>query len=252
MLRPRRGPAPAEVAGPQPAARVADRRIAGTIDPSYARSIVSVLSVLVAVDYADRNALGAVAPDLQSDLGLSTTQLGLLGGAFGLVGGLATLFAGALVDRVPRLRLLALTALTWSVAMLATGAAQDFVWLLLARAALAVVLATVGPAYPSLIGDVVSPDRRSVALGRIAIGQLAGGAAGIAIGAVCVALLSWRAAFFVLAIPALGIAVRLLRLREPRRQGSGAAQVPWRGVLDQLRRTPTVITVLLSASIGSY
>lgn len=222
------------------------------VSRNSAQSIVTLLSVLVAVDYADRAALGAVAPALQDDLGLSTTELGLLSGSFGLVGGFATLFAGALIDRVPRLRLLGLSALTWSVAMLATGTAQTFLWLLVARSGLAVVTATVGPAYPSLIGDLVPPRARSVALGKIAIGQLAGGAVGIGVGAVCVALLSWRETFLVLAVPGLVLAVLLLRRREPRRFGDDDEPQAWRGVLRTMRRTPTVVTVLASASIGSY
>ncbi len=224
----------------------------GALDRRHAQSVVTALSVLVAVDYADRSALGAVAPDLQSDLALSTTQLGLLGGSFGLVGGVSTLIAGTLVDRVPRLRMLALSALTWSVAMIATGSAQTFWWLLVARSALAVVLATVGPAYPSLVGDAVAPARRASALGRIAVGQLVGGLVGIAVGAVCVALLSWRDAFFVLAVPAVLVAARLWRLAEPARVGERGAQLPWTAVLARLWRTPTVVLVLLSGSIGSY
>ncbi|MCW2621385.1 MAG: transporter [Frankiales bacterium] len=219
----------------------------------YAQSLVSLLAVVVALDYADRNALGAVTPDLKDDLALSTSQIGLLGGAFGLVGGVSTLIAGTLVDRVPRLRMLAVSALAWSVAMLATGAAESFVWLLLARAALGVVLATVGPAYPSLIGDVVPAAERTVSLGRIAIGQLIGGTVGIGLGALSVALFSWREVFFVLALPGAFLALRMWRLREPDRLGHPAdREVPWKAVLLRLWQTPTAVKVLLAASIGSY
>ncbi len=232
---------------------VRPRLLRRPLRPATSSTLVTLLTVMVAVDYADRSALGAVAPDLQDDLSLSTTQLGLLGGSFGLVGGVATLGAGVLVDRVPRLRLLGLSALLWSLAMLATGTAQGFVWLLLARGALAVVLATVGPAYPSLIGDTVAPGKRSVALGRIATGQLVGGALGIGVGALCVALLSWREAFLLLALPALVLAYRLLTTAEPARRGDDADRaVPWRRVLGVLLRTPTAVAVLLSASVGSY
>lgn len=223
------------------------------VDPSYAQSLVTLLTVIVAIDYADRSALGAVAPDLKSNLGISTVQLGILGGSFGLVGGASTLVAGAFVDRVPRLRLLGVSALAWSLAMLATGVAQDFVWLLVARSALAVVLATVGPSYPSLVGDLFTPAKRTVAFGRIAVGQLVGGAIGVGIGAAAVALLDWRGAFLALTIPGLLVAVRLLRTPEPPRRGRGHDEpVGWRVVVHTTLRTPTVLRVLLSGSIGAY
>ncbi len=237
----------------RPDERPAAQQARNPVDPSYARSLVTLLSVIVAVDYADRSALGAVAPDLKSDLGISTVQLGILGGSFGLVGGLSTLIAGAFVDRVPRLRLLGFSALAWSLAMLATGVAQNFVWLLVARSALAVVLATVGPAYPSVVGDLFTPEQRTVAFGRIAVGQLAGSAVGVGVAALAVALLDWRAAFLVLAVPGLLIAVRLFRTPEPPRRGLGHDEVVgWRDVVGVTRRTPTVLWVLLSGSIGAY
>jgi len=233
---------------------VRGRSRAGLTDgqQDLARSVVSVLTVLVVLDYADRSALGAVAPALREDLGLSLADLGYVGGAFGLVGGLATLVAGALVDTVPRMRMLATSALTWSVAMLATGAAQGLLWLLLARACLAVVLATVGPAYPSLIGDAVPIPVRARALGRIGAGQLVGGALGVGIGAVSVALLDWRWAFFVLAVPALLLAPRLAVTPEPVRLGGEHAAPPFGTVVRRLWQTPTVVLVLLAVTAGSY
>ena len=217
-----------------------------------ARSVVSVLTVLVVLDYADRSALGAVAPALREDLGLSLADLGYVGGAFGLVGGLATLVAGALVDRVPRMRMLALSALTWALAMVAAGAAQGLLWLLLARACLGVVLATVGPAYPSLIGDAVPIRARARALGRVGAGQLVGSALGVGIGALCVAFLDWRWAFFVLAVPGLLLAPRLAATSEPVRLGDQDAGLPFRTVARRLWQTPTVVLVLLAVTAGSY
>ncbi|MCW2778569.1 MAG: transporter [Frankiales bacterium] len=213
--------------------------------------LVNVLTLLVVLDYADRSALGAVAPALRADLDLSLAQLGYVGAVFGVVGGLATLLAGALVDTVPRLRMLALSALTWSVAMLATGLANSLLMLLLARACLGVVLATVGPAYPSLIGDAVPQGQRGRALGRVGAGQLLGLGLGIGVGALAVAVLDWRWAFFALGVPALLLAPRLATVPEPARRGSGDP-VPFRRVVRLVRTTPTYGLVLLAVAAGSY
>ncbi|MCU1594695.1 MAG: transporter [Frankiales bacterium] len=220
---------------------------------SSTRSLVSILTVIVVIDYADRNALGAVAPALKADLGISTTELGYLGAAFGIVGGLSALVAGVLVDHLPRLKLLAVTAFAWSAAMLFVGAAQGLLWLLIARSALAVVLASVGPAYPSLVGDAVEPQQRSRALGIVDSGQLIGGALGVGVGALAVGLLSWRWAFFALALPALLVSGRLWRHPEPPRRGSrDLQQLTMRQVCLQLWRTPTATRVMAAAAVGSY
>lgn len=232
----RSAPAPA----PPPYGRVAD-------------VAVRLLTVTVVLDYADRSALGAVAPAVRHDLHLNLADLGYLGAAFGLVGGIATVGAGVLVDRTPRMRLLAVSALLWSVAMLATGAARSLLWLLLARGSLSVVLATVGPAYPSLVGDAVPLVRRGRALARIDSGQLIGGAIGVAMGAAAVLLLSWRWAFWVLALPALGLAWRYWRAVEPERHGRAVDdEITLRQVARRLWRTPTVAQVLLSGAAASY
>lgn len=221
--------------------------------PRLARRVVLLLTALVVIDYADRSALGAVAPAVRDDLGLDLRELGLLGAAFGLVGGLATVGAGVLVDRVPRLRMLGLSALGWSVAMVANGAAGTLGWLLVARAALSVVLATVGPAYPSLVGDVVPTERRGKALSVIDAGQLAGGAVGVGLGAVAVLLLTWRWAFFALALPALVVGVLCLRTAEPARRGDPDREgVSLATVVRVLWRTPTALLVLLAAAVSSY
>lgn len=217
-----------------------------------ARRLVGLLTLLVVVDYADRATLGAVAPDVQRDLGLSLADLGLLGAAFGAVGGVGTLVAGVLVDAVPRLRLLAGSAVAWSLAMVATGSAQSLTWLLVARGCLSLVLATVGPAYPSLVGDAVDAEERGAALSTIDSGQLVGGGIGVGVGAAAVAVLSWRAAFYVLALPAAAAAVLLWRTREPERRQRDGERPSLAQVVVAVARNRTQVLVLLSGAAASY
>ncbi len=151
------------------------------------------------------------------------------------------------------MRLLAVSAALWSVAMVATGSAQSLLWLLLARGSLAVVLATVGPAYPSILGDAVPLARRGRALTTIDSGQLLGGALGVGVGATAVLLLSWRWAFWVLALPAFVLSRSFWRAAEPPRQGRpGDDVVCLRRVAHRLWRTPTAVRVLLSGAAASH
>jgi predicted MFS family arabinose efflux permease len=214
---------------------------------------VHLLTLTVVLDYADRATFGAVTPAVRGDLHLNLVDLGYLGAAFGLVGGAATVVAGLLVDRAPRMRLLAVSALLWAIAMIATGAAQTLLWLLLARGALAVVLATVGPAYPSLVGDAVPAARRGRALATIDSGQLVGGAVGVGVGAAALLLLSWRWAFWALALPSLVLAWRYWVAAEPERRGRPADEgVSIWHVARRLWHTPTAVQVLLSGAVSSY
>lgn len=244
-------PARDRSAGPAPESPAPAGDLHTAAAQRLAQRAVGLLTVAVVLDYADRATLGAVAPAVRSDLGLSLAQLGYLGAAFGVVGGVSTVAAGVLVDRVPRMRLLGASALAWALAMLATGSAQTLLWLLLARSALAVVLATVGPAYPSIVGDAVPPERRGRALGIIDSGQLVGGALGVGIGALAVLLLSWRWAFFVLALPAVVLAVLFWRAAEPGRTGR-PARASLRAVAVRLWHTPSAVLVLVSGAAASY
>src|SRR5919201_1618970 len=90
-------------------------------DSRLRRRTMRLLLVAVALDYADRGMLGGVAPSVRADFHVSNTQLGLAAAIFSLVGGIATLPAGVLTDRVRRTRLLGVSVMAWSVAMAASG-----------------------------------------------------------------------------------------------------------------------------------
>ena len=195
------------------------RRTSGAakVTARYRRTAIRLLLLLLVIDYADRSVLAAMAPTLQRVFAMSDTQLGVLAATFGAAGALATVPLGALVDRVRRTRLLATSAVVWTVAMALTGAAVSFLTLLLARTFLAAVTATVGPTLPSFVGDIVPPRERGRALGLVNGGQLIGSGLGVAVGALAVGLLTWRWGFWALTIPGAALAVALRRLDQPPR-----------------------------------
>ncbi len=188
--------------------------MSGALTPVVRRT-VALLALLLAVDYADRGVLGAMTPTLKGVFGISNSAVGALSAMFGLVGALATLPAGVLVDRVRRLRLLTASAGVWSLAMLLTGAATSYPMLFGSRMSLAAITATVGPAFPSITGDLVEDRQRSRVLGLIESGQLLGNAVGVGVAALAVGLLSWRWGFWLLAVPGVAVTAGLSRLPEP-------------------------------------
>lgn len=226
----------------------------GTRPGSTARpgTLVTLLTLVMTIDYADRTVLSAMGPTIKRVFSLSNTRYGLLSAVLGIVGALATVPAGALVDRVRRTRLLAGSVGAWSLAMLSTGAATSFSMLLGSRMVLGVVAATVGPAFPSLAGDAVAPRRRGAFLGRVESGQFLGSAAGVSVGAVAVTLLGWRWGFWLLMLPRLLLARRLLREPDPERQPArgAAAELSMGGVFGYLigHRTPWLVLLAVTAA----
>jgi predicted MFS family arabinose efflux permease len=182
------------------------------------RHVVIVFACLLALDSADKATIGADATQLQSGLGIGKTDIGLLLAVSGIVGAFATLPAGLLVDRIDRTRLLTFAVLCWGVAMALSGAATGFAFLVCARVLLGIVTAAAAPAIASLIGDYFPERERGKIYGYVLSGELIGAGFGFLI-AGQFANFGWRAPFFVLVLPTVGVLWLVWRLPEPARGG---------------------------------
>jgi predicted MFS family arabinose efflux permease len=169
---------------------------------------------------ADVSTVGASATELRHGLHIGNTDIGLLVATTSLVGAIASLPFGVLADRVRRTSTLAIAILLWALAMLWSAAASNFHELLLARVFLGAVTAAAGPLIASLVGDYFGGWERGRIYSYILTGELLGAGFGFAVTG-DIAAASWRAAFVILAVPALALAVFVARLPEPRRGGQG-------------------------------
>jgi MFS family permease len=192
--------------------------------PARARVIVLFACVL-ALNGADTSTVGAVAPQLQSSLHITVTQIGLLSSVSLVVGAIFTIPVGLLVDRTRRMPLLALSIMLWSVASLFSAFAGSYGSLLLTRLLLGAVAASAGPAIASLTGDYFPAAERGRIWAYILAGEVAGTAVGFIISGSVASLIDWRAAFVVLAIPGFFLARELWRtVPEPIRGGQNYLQ----------------------------
>jgi MFS family permease len=187
------------------------------------RRVAIVLSLVLALSSADTSAVGSTSAQLQQSLGIGKTQVGLLLSVTGLVGAVAAVWAGRLVDRVVRVRMLFWAVLVWGIAALASGLATSFGTLLLIRVALGAVTAIAGPATASLIGDFIPAADRGRVYSTVLAGELIGTGFGFIVSGELAAL-SWRLALSVLALPSLLVAFAIRSLPEPDR--GGASQLP--------------------------
>ena len=181
-----------------------------------------MLAAVLGLSGADVATVGASATELRHALGISDTQVGLLVASTLLVGAVATLPFGVLADHVRRTTTLAGAIALWGAAMGWCAAASDYRMLLVARLFLGIVTAAAGPLVASLVGDYFDGRERGRVWGLILMGELVGVGFGFLVTG-DIALVSWRAAFVALAVPAFALTWFVWRLPEPDRGTSGAA-----------------------------
>jgi predicted MFS family arabinose efflux permease len=202
------------------------KRVGG---PARAR-VIFLFGGVLALSSADAATVGAVAPQLEHALHIGNTKVGLLSSVALLVGAVFVIPVGLLVDRFKRVPLLSASIVLWSIASLASGFAGSYGSLLLTRLALGAVNATAGPTIASLTGDYFPGRERARIYAYILGGEVAGTAAGFIVGGTVASVISWRAAFVVLAIPGFFLARTLWRtLPEPLRGGQSRLEP---GVVD--------------------
>src|SRR5450755_1007938 len=197
--------------------------------PARAR-VVFLFGCVLALNSAQISTVGAVAPQLERSLHIGNTEIGLLNSVALLIGAVAVIPVGMLVDRIRRIPVLAASVVLWSITSLLGAFAGSYESLLLTRIGLGAVAATAGPAIASLTGDYFPSRERGRVYGYILSGEIAGTAFGFVIIGTAASAISWRAAFWLLAVPGLFLARSLWRtVPEPLRGGQSRLA---RGTLD--------------------
>lgn len=179
-------------------------------------TIVVVLAAVQCLDSADRSTLSAAEAQLEGQLHVGSAGFGLLSTSSALVGIVAAIPVGMLVDRIDRTRLLAVCTGVWALAEIAGALSGSYMMLLVARLFLGVVLAAT-PAVMSLVGDWFPVSRRARMFGYILSGELLGTALGYLVIGPVGRVLGWRWGFGLLAVLAVLLTVALSRLAEPGR-----------------------------------
>ncbi len=155
---------------------IAEARAADTLP----RGFVAVLTGAMASSMLLLFVVGALAPAIVAELGLSRAQLGaIVTTAYAVACG-CSLRAGQLVDGAgARRALLALLAVA-AAGLLLVAAAPTYGWLLGAAALAGVAQALANPATNALIAELVQPRRRAIVIGvkqsGVQLGSLLAGA----------------------------------------------------------------------------
>ncbi len=190
---------------------------------------LGMLLLVYIFNFVDRQILSILAAPIQADLGLSDTQMGLLGGlSFALLYSTMAVPLAILADRTSRSWVIAVSLAAWSGFTALCGLAQGFWSIFLARVGVGVGEAGgVAPSY-ALISDFFPQEKRARALAIYSLGIPIGAASGVLIGGYVAANIDWRAAFITVGL--LGVLLapifKLLVKDPPRRAAADASQQP--------------------------
>lgn len=177
--------------------------------------LVLMVTAAMFINYIDRGNLATAAPLLQSDLGLSPEQLGILLSAFyyGYVPFMPA--TGWLAERYGAPAVLAAGVVVWSLAILLTGFAHGFGTLLALRVLLGIGESVSFPCASKLIANAVPVSRLGVANGVMAFGYLLGPAVGTFAGGHMMAAIGWRPVFIIFGLASLLWVIPWLRTKIP-------------------------------------
>ncbi|HET9692990.1 MAG TPA: MFS transporter [Steroidobacteraceae bacterium] len=204
---------------------------ATTETPRYRAVVLLMLVLVYTFNFIDRQIVGILAIPIKADLGLTDTQLGLMGGlAFALFYTLLGIPIAMLADRANRTTIMAVALVVWSAMTALCGLAQNFGQLFLARLGVGVGEAGgVAPAY-SLVADYFPSEQRARALAVYSFGIPLGSALGIFFGGLIASFIDWRTAFVAVGVAGVVLApIFKAVVREPARgryDATGASARP--------------------------
>jgi MFS family permease len=191
--------------------------------------------------FVDRNILTLLVAPVRRDLGINDTQMGILNGyAFSVLNGLFIIPFGWYCDRKNRRNVLIFGITLWGLSTIASGFTTTFTQLVITRMGLGIGEAALSPAAFAMISDYFPKSKRGAAVGMYGIGGFGGiglsyliGGAVLAgfrgVDTVALPLVGqtsvWHAAFIVVGLITLVLAMLMTTVTEPPRLGSAEKAV---------------------------
>ena len=195
--------------------REPDARLSWRESPTF---LLFTLTLVSTINWADRQVVPILFPGIKADLGLSDTELGIIGGlAFSIIYAVSAFVFGFLADRGSRRNVILFGLVSWSLATAAGGVATGFWSLFAARFFTGIGEASLYPCAMSLVADAFTPERRGRAIGILGASTAIGGGLGIGLGGRLAEAIGWREVFFVYGAAGALVLPLLLLMKEPAR-----------------------------------
>jgi MFS family permease len=186
------------------------------VTDAYRYYVAWLLCGVYTISIMDRQLVAILVEPIRQEFALKDWHMGLLSGlAFAIFYTTLGVPLARLADRNNRVNIMTVTLLVWSAFTGLTGLAKSFVHLLIARVGVAIGEAGCNPAAYSLIGDYFEARRRATALSIFQMGGYIGSFLGLLLGGWVGHTYGWRAAFLLVGLPGIGVALLMkLTLRE--------------------------------------
>jgi predicted MFS family arabinose efflux permease len=183
----------------------------GTLTNMKERPLVLLVAAVQFVNILDFMMIMPLGPDFASALGIATSHIGVLGGAYTLAAAVSGIVGARILDRFDRRTALGLAMLGLIVGTAAGGFSVGL-WTLLAARLFAGAFG--GPATAvalAIVGDAVPPARRGKAIGTVMAAFSLASIIGVPSGLEAARYFGWRAPFF--GVAGLGLVLLLVALR---------------------------------------
>jgi predicted MFS family arabinose efflux permease len=172
--------------------------------------------LLMTFDFIDRQIVVSMFPALKAEWGLSDKELGALVSVVSITIALFSLPIALVADRWSRVKSIAVMAVVWSLATIACGLSRNYSQLVVARAAIGLGEAGYGAAGGALLTSMFPANRRATVVGGFLAAAVVGSVLGVVLGGVITRHWGWQAAFGMVGIPGLVLALAFLLVRDYR------------------------------------
>jgi len=202
-----------------PVSHIADEKTPNTqqFDRGGPRAhvILTVMTLLLMINYMDRQVLSSVLELMKNDLHLTDTQAGSLQTAFLISLALFSFPISYMVDRWSRRKAIGIMAIVWSVFTYLTGMANSFLGVFLPRSAVGVGEAAFQAGGTAWITASYGKHLRGRMMGIFNGAIPLGSAIGVVLGGwIATKYGSWRTPFYIFAIPGILLGVITFFLKD--------------------------------------
>jgi MFS family permease len=207
---------------------------------------LAVLTFINLFNYIDRWVVATLLEPIKHDLGLSDTQLGLIGSGFIVVYAFTSPIFGSLGDKKKRPPLIAIGVAIWSLATGLAGFARGFMSLFIARSTVGVGEAAYGTIAPAILSDAFPYEKRGRVMSVFFAAIPIGSALAYVLGGLADKAFGWRAAFWMVGFPGLFLSLLILFVKDPPRGQNDAhvERVAGNAYLHLFRNTHYLLIVL--------
>jgi MFS transporter, Spinster family, sphingosine-1-phosphate transporter len=169
---------------------------------------------LMILDYVDRQVIVSMFPFLKAAWNLSDKQLGLLVSVVSITVAVFGIPVAWIADRISRVKSIVVMAVLWSIACISCMFSQTYGQLLLARTVVGLGEAGYGSVGAAMVAAHFPQRMRAGLLGGFFASASIGSVLGVILGGVIASRFGWQAAFGIVGIPGLIVALLYLLVRD--------------------------------------